>query len=54
VLPQIRARNLNALQGVSATVPHPNGARLFQNWLNSEAGAKALQEKYGVRTALKG
>ena len=52
--PSPRPAYANAIQGVSATAPHPNGARLFQNWLHGEAGAKALQEKYGVRTALAG
>jgi ABC-type Fe3+ transport system substrate-binding protein len=52
--PSPRAAYANAIQGISATAPHPNGARLFQNWLNSEAGVKALQDKYGVRTALVG
>jgi iron(III) transport system substrate-binding protein len=52
--PSPRPSYANAIQGVSATAPHPNGARLFQNWMTSDAGAKALQEKYGARTALAG
>jgi iron(III) transport system substrate-binding protein len=42
----------NTIQSISATAPHPNGARLFQNWMTSDAGVKALQEKYGPRTVL--
>lgn len=52
--PSPRPAYANAIQGVSSTAPHPNGARLFQNWLHGDAGAKALQEKYGVRLALAG
>jgi iron(III) transport system substrate-binding protein len=52
--PSPRPAYPNALQGVSAAAPHPNGARLLQDWLNSEAGARALQDKYGVRTSLQG
>jgi iron(III) transport system substrate-binding protein len=52
--PSPRPAYPNALQGVSAYAPHPNGGRLLQNWLNSEAGARALQDKYGVRTSLEG
>ncbi|OWT80415.1 MULTISPECIES: ABC transporter substrate-binding protein [unclassified Achromobacter] len=52
--PSPRPAYPNALQGVSSSAPHPNGARLLQNWLNSEAGARALQDRYGVRTSLEG
>lgn len=52
--PSPRPAYANAIQGVSATAPHPNGARLFQNWLHGEKGVKALQEVYGVRTSLMG
>lgn len=52
--PSPRPAYPNALQGISAAAPHPNGARLFQDWLTSDAGAKALQDKYGVRTSLEG
>jgi iron(III) transport system substrate-binding protein len=52
--PSPRPAYANAIQGVSATAPHPNGARLFQNWINSDAGAKALEQQYGVRVALAG
>ena len=44
----------NAIQGVSAYAPHPNGARLFQNWINSDAGAQAIQDNYGARVSLAG
>ena len=52
--PSPRPAYANAIQGVSSTAPHPNGARLFQNWINSDAGAKSLQQSYGVRTSLAG
>jgi ABC-type Fe3+ transport system substrate-binding protein len=52
--PSPRPSYANAIQGVSATAPHPNAARLFQNWINSDAGAAALEEQYGVRVSLAG
>lgn len=52
--PSPRPAYANAIQGVSSTAPHPNGGRLFQNWITSEAGAKSLQQSYGVRTSLAG
>ncbi len=44
----------NSWQAVSKYAPHPNAARLFQNWSMSEAGAISLQEKYGVATTIRG
>lgn len=41
-------------QAISRYSPHPNAARLFQNWSMSEDGAVALQEKYGSSTTLTG
>lgn len=41
-------------QGISTYAPHPYAARLFQNWLSGEAGAAALQSKYGAGPLLKG
>ena len=32
--PSPRPAYANAIQGVSSNAPHPNGARLFQNWIN--------------------
>lgn len=39
-------------QGVSKYAPHPNAARLFQNWFLSEGGASALQQYYGTPTTI--
>ncbi|MCP8938753.1 extracellular solute-binding protein [Alsobacter sp. SYSU M60028] len=44
----------NSWQAVSAHAPHPNAARLMQNWLMSEEGAIALQAAYGSSTVLTG
>lgn len=44
----------NSWQAVSAHAPHPNAARLLQNWLMSEEGARALQKVYGSATVLEG
>ncbi len=44
----------NSWQAVSANAPHPNAARLFQNWVMSEEGAKGLQLDYGGMTTLIG
>ncbi|HWK68292.1 MAG TPA: extracellular solute-binding protein [Rhizobiaceae bacterium] len=43
----------NSWQAVSKYAPHPNAARLFQNWSMSEEGATALQQLYGSATVLK-
>lgn len=44
----------NTWQGVSKYAPHPNAARLFQNWSLSEEGQKDLQSLYGAITTIKG
>lgn len=44
----------NAWNGVSKYAPHPYTARLYLNWITSEEGARALQDKYGPRTVLQG
>jgi len=44
----------NSWQAISAHAPHPHAARLLQNWLMSEEGAKALQQVYGSATVLEG
>ncbi|MEP9378665.1 extracellular solute-binding protein [Aquabacter sp. CN5-332] len=44
----------NSWSAISAFAPHPNAARLFQNWLLSEEGATAFQQIYGAQTALGG
>lgn len=44
----------NTWQGISKYAPHPNAARLFQNWSMSEKGAYVLQQKYGSRPVLTG
>ncbi len=44
----------NTWQGISKYAPHPNAARLFQNWTMSEKGALVLQQKYGSRPVLTG
>ena len=44
----------NSWQAVSAYAPHPNAARLFQNWSMSEEGAVALQQLYGSATVMEG
>jgi iron(III) transport system substrate-binding protein len=43
----------NSWQGVSKYAPHPAAARLFQNWIMSEDGARAMQDLYGSVTTLK-
>jgi ABC-type Fe3+ transport system substrate-binding protein len=43
----------NSWQAVSKYAPHPNAARLFQNWSMSEEGALAIQQLYGSATVLK-
>lgn len=43
-----------SFQGVSKYAPHPNAARLFQNWTMSEEGATALQTIYGTPTTMSG
>lgn len=42
------------LPGVSSHAPHPNAARLFQNWITSEAGLAAFQARYGSAPLLAG
>lgn len=44
----------NSWQAVSKYAPHPNAARLFQNWSMSVEGAIVLQVKYGSATTLTG
>jgi ABC-type Fe3+ transport system substrate-binding protein len=44
----------NSWQAISANAPHPNAARLFQNWMMGEDGARALQLDYGSMTTLTG
>lgn len=44
----------NSWQAVSKYAPHPNAARLFQNWSMSEEGGIAIQKLYGSATVMKG
>jgi ABC-type Fe3+ transport system substrate-binding protein len=44
----------NSWQAVSKYAPHPNAARLFQNWSMSEEGEIAIQQLYGSATVMKG
>ena len=44
----------NSWQAVSKYAPHPNAARLLQNWSMSAEGATALQQKYGTSTTMTG
>lgn len=44
----------NVWQAISANAPHPNAARLFQNWVMSDDGAHALQNDYGTLSTLDG
>jgi iron(III) transport system substrate-binding protein len=44
----------NSWQAVSKYSPHPNAARLFQNWSMSPEGILVLQDKYGSATTLNG
>ncbi len=44
----------NSWQAVSKYAPHPNAARLFQNWSMSAEGASTLQQKYGTATTMNG
>ena len=44
----------NSWQAVSKYAPHPNAARLFQNWSMSVEGAVVLQLKYGSTTTMSG
>jgi ABC-type Fe3+ transport system substrate-binding protein len=39
---------------VSKYAPHPSAARLYQNWLMSDAGAQAIQTHYGAKSTLDG
>lgn len=41
-------------QGISKYAPHPNAARLFQDWSLSEEGMTALQLLYGTPTTMTG
>ena len=43
----------NSWQAVSNYAPHPNAARLFQNWSMGEEGVAAIQQLYGSATVLK-
>jgi len=43
----------NSWQAVSKYAPHPNAARLFQNWSMSEEGEIAIQMLYGSATVMK-
>ena len=44
----------NSWQFVSKYAPHPNAARLFQNWITSEEGTQILQKIYGSPTTMAG
>lgn len=44
----------NQWMAISAHAPHPNAARLFQNWLNNDDGARNVEEVYGSRSVLSG
>jgi iron(III) transport system substrate-binding protein len=41
-------------QAVSNSAPHPNAARLFQNWSMGEDGIRAIQQRYGGIVTLTG
>ncbi|MEO5699385.1 MAG: extracellular solute-binding protein [Casimicrobiaceae bacterium] len=43
----------NSWQAISKYAPHPNAARLFQNWSMSEEGEIAIQQLYGSATVMK-
>lgn len=43
----------NSWQAISKYAPHPNAARLFQNWSMSEEGEIAIQKLYGSATVMK-
>ena len=42
----------NSWLGVSKYAPHPNGSRLFLNWLLSDKGAGAMERVYGSKATL--
>jgi iron(III) transport system substrate-binding protein len=44
----------SSFQIISNYAPHPNAARLYQNWWMSEEGAKVVQKVYGARTNIQG
>ena len=44
----------NSWQAVSKYAPHPNAARLFQNWSMSDEGALAIQNLYGSESSILG
>lgn len=44
----------NSWQGISKYAPHPNAAKLFQNWSMSEEGMVAIQKLYGSATVMTG
>jgi ABC-type Fe3+ transport system substrate-binding protein len=44
----------NSWQAVSKYAPHPNAARLFQNWSMSEEGSLVIQQLYGSATTMSG
>ena len=43
----------NSWQAVSKYAPHPNAARLFQNWSMSQEGMAAIQNLYGSATVMR-
>ncbi len=44
----------NSWQAISKYAPHPNAARLFQDWSMSEEGEIAIQQLYGSATVMTG
>ena len=44
----------SSYQGISKYAPHPNAARLFQNWSMSDEGALAIQNLYGSESSILG
>lgn len=44
----------NMWQGVAEKAPHPHAARLFQNWMFSEEGARAHQEYLNAPATMSG
>jgi ABC-type Fe3+ transport system substrate-binding protein len=41
-------------QGISKYAPHPNAARLFQNWSMSDEGMRSVEKRYGGISTLTG
>lgn len=54
VAPEIAPSFSSSYQGISKYAPHPNAARLFQDWTMSEEGAIAGERLYGSRAAMDG